>query len=54
MRQNKLEEAETVMREVYQRRQHVLGDDHPDTLETASQLGVVLVQRGQPTCLPCP
>src|SRR5439155_23647700 len=47
MRLKTMAEAEPLVREAYDRRRRVLGDDHPDTLETASNLGFILPALGQ-------
>ena len=42
MKQNKLDEAETIEREVWAIRKRVLGKEHRDTLEAAGILAAIL------------
>lgn len=40
-------EAETMLRRALERREKVLGPDHPDTLSSVNALGCVLESQGQ-------
>jgi Tfp pilus assembly protein PilF len=45
--QGKYEEAEAMERQALEAREKVLGRDHPDTLTSVSNLGLVLSHQGK-------